>query len=197
MQRWRLLLLVAALCGAAPVRAQAVGAAEHELLARERRLVTERYAAEESACRERFVVTSCVDAVRARRREAMAPLRERELALDDAERRQRALDRVASVRARQSQPDPQPAPVPQARTRPAPLPAAPVPQRHDDAGARAEAAARRAEATTRRQTVLRDEQEKVAARIARRASEGHPAAPLPRPEAAPLPRPEAASTGNR
>jgi hypothetical protein len=44
----------------------------------ERKATAAQFAAEEKACAERFAVTACVDDVRARRREALAPLRERE-----------------------------------------------------------------------------------------------------------------------
>lgn len=73
---------------------------ERERLAAQRQALVERYAAEERACRERFVVSSCVDALRERRRVALAPLRERELALEDAQRQQRALSRQAAQQLR-------------------------------------------------------------------------------------------------
>ena len=50
---------------------------ERERLAAERQVLTERYAAEERECSERFVVTACVDDVRLRRRAALTLVRER------------------------------------------------------------------------------------------------------------------------
>lgn len=72
-----------------------------EAIARQRAEVLKRHADEERACAARFAVTACIDEVRARQRAALAPLRERELALDDAERRRRAADRLAAAQARQ------------------------------------------------------------------------------------------------
>lgn len=66
-----------------------------------RAAVLQRHAAEERACSDRFAVTACIDDVRARQRAALAPLREQELALDDADRQRRAAERQAAVAARQ------------------------------------------------------------------------------------------------
>ena len=63
---------------------------ERTRIAAERQSLTERFTAEESACRTRFAVNACLDDVRARRRAALAPLRERELRLAEAERQRRA-----------------------------------------------------------------------------------------------------------
>ena len=59
---------------------------ERASIAAERQLLVERYAREERECLQRFAVSACLDDVRSRRRAALAPLRARELQLDDAER---------------------------------------------------------------------------------------------------------------
>ena len=74
---------------------------ERSRITAERKAMAAQFAAEEKACAERFAVTACVDDVRVRRREALAPLRERELKLDEADRQQRAQERRSAV-ARQS-----------------------------------------------------------------------------------------------
>ena len=89
------LLMLALLTGTAWAQGSA-----RERLAAERQILLDRFSVEERACREGFVVTACTDALRVRRRAALAPLRERELALMDAERQQRAIDHQAARAAR-------------------------------------------------------------------------------------------------
>ena len=76
--------------------AQAV-AQERAGIAEHRRLMLKILAEEEAGCRERFAATACLDDVRRRRRDALAPLRERELRLDESERRARADERRRAV----------------------------------------------------------------------------------------------------
>lgn len=91
------LLLVA---WAACAMAQGGGseAMQRERLARERAEAEAGYEARESACRERFIVTACIDRARAERRERLDALRRQEEVLDGQERRQRAAARLASIR---------------------------------------------------------------------------------------------------
>jgi hypothetical protein len=88
---------------------------ERDRLAAERQSLNDSSAAQEQACRQRFLVNDCVAEVRARRREALRPLRERELQIDDAERRQRAQERESSREARRIRP----VPLPRAASQPA------------------------------------------------------------------------------
>ena len=85
-------------CGALWLLTSAAGWAQAEDKGQrlaERQALVERFADEERACSQRFAVTSCVDEVRSRRRAALAPLRERELRLEEAERNRRAAERRA------------------------------------------------------------------------------------------------------
>jgi len=92
--RWLLLavLLTGPLLAAPPT--------ERERLAARIGAMEARFDAEEARCSDRFAVNACIDAVRQRRRAALAELRERELRLDDAERRARALQRQREIDAR-------------------------------------------------------------------------------------------------
>ena len=76
--------------------------AEHERILAERAQAEQRYAEAERDCRARFVVTSCVEAARAQRRDALNRLRNEELVLDRAERRQRAAERSAAIHDKQA-----------------------------------------------------------------------------------------------
>ncbi len=158
-------------------------AAERQRIAAARSGVEARFAAEEAACRSRFVVTPCVDDVRARQREALAGLRYQELRLDDAERKRRASERLQSIEARRavaaSRP-PAPAPAAPASRPSAAVAAAPRPARPASDAAQAEAAARRAAAEKRREAAAAD-QARVAEREARRDPESRKSAPLPAP----------------
>lgn len=62
-----------------------------------------RFKQAEAACRERFVVTPCIDDAKGERRRTLASLRERELKLDELERRQRASAREQAVLRKQSE----------------------------------------------------------------------------------------------
>jgi colicin import membrane protein len=73
------------------------------------------FAAQEKACYSRFAVNDCIEAARKRRRDALAELRRQEVALNDAERRRRADERLRDIEARQAEqrvPAPLPLPVP-------------------------------------------------------------------------------------
>ena len=84
------------LAGAA---AQAQGPAdERQRLAEQRAAVEARFAEREAACQQRFAVTDCVNQAKQERRAAMAPLRRRSAALDDAQRKERAARQSEELR---------------------------------------------------------------------------------------------------
>lgn len=57
---------------------------------------------EEVACYARFAVTNCLRQVRVHRREALDKLRRQELALNDAERKQKALEQMERIKENSS-----------------------------------------------------------------------------------------------
>jgi hypothetical protein len=185
--RWLLLLLA---CQHLAVLA---ADGERTRIAAERQVLLERFAQEERDCQQRFAVTTCLDDVRSRRRAALAPLRARELQLDDAERQQRAADRRAAIEAKQKAQAarPPPTPAPEVRLRPPPVPAssasAASAPRHktDDAQARAAQAAERAQAAQRRREAAEADRQRIERRLAEREAAGKVAAPLPVPSSAP------------
>jgi hypothetical protein len=165
--------------------------AERARLAAQREAITARFAAEERACRERFVVTACLDDVRVRRRDALAPVRLRELQLGDADRRARAEERKAALaekqRAARQRDASLPAPEVRLRAAPAaaasaPRPAQRAPQKTDDSAHRASEAAERVKGREQRVQASEAAQERVRKRLADRAASGKAAAPLPPPE---------------
>ncbi len=60
------------------------------------------YGQAEAACYARFVVTDCLRDVRVHRREALAKLRRQELALNDAERKRKALEQMERIEEKSS-----------------------------------------------------------------------------------------------
>lgn len=183
-----------ALAGLLLLGADFVGAAggERDALAGERKRLQAAFAAEEAACAGNFAVNACLDGVRQRRRAALAPLRERELALDEAERRERAAERRRGNQARQAAAASRAsAPAePQMRVR-APSPAASrAAERHGSAGHQqriereAEKASGRAAAAEQRREQARLAQERVERRLQERAATGKVSAPLPIPASA-------------
>lgn len=188
--------LLAALWFSLTTAALAAPAATERLrLAAERQAAESRYAAEEAGCQQRFIVTSCVDDVRLRRRVALAGLRQQEHALDDAERRARAAERQQAVERKSAEAASRPAasaPPPNLRLRAAASAAsgasgasATVPS--EPAGRKgpgpeaARDAARRASAAEQRRLIAEAGRARIAAREAERVARGKPAAPLPLP----------------
>jgi hypothetical protein len=165
--------------------------AERARLAAQREAITSRFVAEEQACRERFVVTACLDEARVRRREALEPVRQRELQLGDADRRARAAERQAAlaekqraVRQRAGEP-----PAAEVRLRAAPAGGASAPRptgriapRKDEPAERAAEAAERVKARAQRVQASEASQERVRKRLADRAASGRVVAPLPPPD---------------
>jgi len=84
----------------APARAAAAEDAERHRIAEERAAIEARYAARSRECRDRFVVTSCVDDAKAERRHGLDALRARQLKLDEERRRTRTAERSAELAAK-------------------------------------------------------------------------------------------------
>jgi colicin import membrane protein len=175
-------------------------AAERERIAAERAVAETRFVEERLACQRNFVVTSCVDAARKRERDVLTGLRRQEALLDEAQRRQRAAERMAAIRAKVSAEDerrreqaaqprrerpllPQPpaaGPMPTARAASAPSARGTAASAEREARSRARFDARQREAREHREAAQR--------RSAQRMKQGHaPAAPLPAPGAASAP----------
>lgn len=177
--------------------AHAAPMSDRAAIARERHRLQGAFDAEEAACRVRFAVNDCTESVRQRRRDALAPLRERELALAEAERRERAAERRRSIRARQEAALHQlsPASAPLVHVRPAASAASAAsarsrqakPQAAPDVLARERQvqAAERAAASERRREQTRAAQQRIEQRLRERAAGGRESAPLPPPPAAP------------
>ncbi|HZF78620.1 MAG TPA: hypothetical protein VEZ89_02405 [Rubrivivax sp.] len=168
-------------------------AVERSQIEAEMQRLTGVFAAEESACTQRFLVTSCVEDVQLRRREALARERARLLALDDEDRRQRAGARLAAIESkRQAQRNSVPEPQPQrSAVERVPAAAASVPLtavRRGQAGpsrqeAASAAAAQRVVAARRRQQEVEAHANEVRQKLLERERSGKAAAPLPAPAA--------------
>jgi colicin import membrane protein len=186
---WRcigLLLLASAAQGAVG----ADDAAPRERIRAERAEVESRFAQSERACYERIVVSSCLDAAAATRREALARLRNQELELNEAQRQKRAArkeqvldDKKAAKDAAAQAGAPASAPQEKGTPRPAtprpPHEPKPVPSAAQRAAQ--EAAARRAfEAKQQEAAAHREE---VAKRNQEHAKKTQAATPLPIPPA--------------
>lgn len=160
-------------------------AADRGEIVAERKRLEAAFAAEEAGCRARFTVTACVDDVRQRRRAALAGPRAQELALDDAERIQKAQSRREAVARKQKEAAERPvvAPEPQREVR-LPPPPAPLSEPRVHATPSGDDAARRAEAARERREKIAASQDRIVTRQVERASRvKKPAAPLPVPPA--------------
>ena len=92
-----LVVAVVLAAGAAPARAED---SERRKIAQERTAIEARHAARERECRDRFVVTSCVEDAKRERRQGLDALRARQIKLDEHERRERAAARNAELTAK-------------------------------------------------------------------------------------------------
>lgn len=164
-------------------------AQERARIAAERQAVEAAHAARVRDCQGRFAVTPCIEEARAVRREKLIALRRQQSLLDEAQRKQRAAERMATIRervsaeeARQHQPAaaPRGAPMRIVAPRAGKAAVAPAPPASAASAARAAAEARqraRYEARQREAQLQRDEAQR---RAAERAASGKaPAAPLP------------------
>jgi hypothetical protein len=75
--------------------------AEREDIARQRAQVEEQFRRQQAECGNRFFVTSCMDAAQRERRNALHPLSQREAALDDAQRKRKANERMEELDRKQ------------------------------------------------------------------------------------------------
>ena len=181
---------------------------ERAVLRSQRAEVEQRFLSAERACQSRFFVNACFSDARSEQRQALAPLRERELNLDQAERQQRADQRRAGVankldeaaaRATAASSAPQsPARGDGTRERlPAAAPAGAVSAQAQAAqagqavqaaqaekAAAAALAAKRLQATQRRAEAAAQAQARVDKRLQQRAARGKTVVPLPVPAAA-------------
>jgi colicin import membrane protein len=161
---------------------------ERRRIAAERQEAERRFEAARRECETRFAVSSCVEQARSERRRTLELLADRQAALDDAQRRQRAAERMQSIREKARQADERaaaPAASAVVRARRAPptprSPAPPAAQPHlqvtpqEAAQRRDERAKREQEAAQHRDAVLR--------RNAERDARKPPSAPLPVPSA--------------
>ena len=171
---------------AQPSSGQSVAAQRSSIQADRQRLEAQ-FDAEQATCRERFVVTACVDDVRLRRRAALAVPRARELALDDSERQSRAQARRQAVREKQLRAAEASARAPvvaasvvqrPARAAPASVARAASAAPAHDAAAEA---ARHVEASQGRRERATKTQQRIDGRQAERARKGQVPAPLPLP----------------
>lgn len=178
---------------------------ERERIARERAEVRAAFAKQEAACRERFVVTPCIDAARRAQREALSRLNREEAVLGDEQRRERAAQRARTIRERISADDAlrsreaaraASAARPAERGELAESPGrAPHPLQHRAGAPETPASAAERQARERESVRQREEQrralqahrEAVEQRNARRAASGKAAAPLPVPSGASMP----------
>lgn len=177
--------------------ASASNAQERELLRAgikdERSRIEAQFNAEMAACRQRFVVTACLDDARQRRRDALIAPRAEELTLDDIQRRERAAVRREVIQAKQREAASRPAAplaasAPGERVRPGPSAATSTPATQrvvpGAAASAAQASARqRANAARERQAQIEATQARIRERQAERLREGKVAAPLPVPAA--------------
>ena len=191
-RRLRLSLAALIFGGACGAALAADAPTERARIRAERAQAEQRYAEAERDCRTRFVVTSCVEAARAQRRDALGRLRNEELVLDQAERRQRAAERAAAIRDKQAH-DEAPRAAPRA---PAPIASAAAPRlqlrRHGAESAHRaeprlspETEARNRAAYEARQREAEEHRAAVQRRNAERQARGKtPSLPLPLPPTA-------------
>jgi hypothetical protein len=195
-----LLMLMSLAFGPALAAPPGSDAAERQRIAAERAEVEKAFAAREAECRERFIVTSCLDAARRDRRDAMERLRQQQVVLDEAQRKQRAAERIEDIRNKVSADDAKRREA-QARVRSrearlqeqaqrseAAASAGPAASQPDRAARRPPPSpkppAQRASEYERRQTDAKEHRAAVERRNAERTAKGKPSKPLPLPLAA-------------
>lgn len=179
-------LLWAGVVAAAP----ADDSAERARIASDRQAVEARYDAARRDCETRFVVNDCLDQARQARRAALEPLQRQIHLLDDARRRERAVERLRVIQARQAAAAERPALATAAAPASAASAAPPLPVRRavrppPTAAASASAAALAAQQRQARQQQRLQQaqahQAAVQARNARRDAQRKPAEGLPVP----------------
>ncbi|MEQ1683455.1 MAG: hypothetical protein ABL916_07375 [Burkholderiaceae bacterium] len=191
-RRHALALLLA--CAAPCALGAGVGTASQERarISSERAAAQAAFVSRERDCQNSFVVTSCVETARRDLREVMLRLRRQEAVLDEMQRRERAAQRLETIRNRPAAAEPAPrqasAPEPRAAKPDTPrvrAHAAPVPKLSAQERQKAEALSeQKFEAASQAASARRAAVEK---RIAERADSGKKAAPLPVPAGASAP----------
>jgi len=183
-------LLLALLCQAA-VAAPESDAAERQRIAADRQAVEARFQAARQDCETRFTVNNCLDEARQVRRQALVPLQRQTHLLDDARRRERAVERLRAIQARESAAAAKPALAPAAPSSAGsanPKPTVRHAVRPAPQASAAQAASQRAAQHQQRLDEAQAHQDAVLARNARRDAQRKPAASLPVPvPGAPLP----------
>ncbi len=185
--RW---IVATCLAAATPLSGAADSAAERKRLAAERASIEARFRGDEAACRERFVVTPCVEEAKASRRLALAKVRDQELVLDDADRKLRAQNRRRDIADKRAHSAAQAASAASAAKPASASPsarqalAAPAPASAEAPASRpaldgAAAASRRADKAAQRQEQARLRQQRIEQREREHQKKGRKAAPLP------------------
>lgn len=77
--------------------------AEHSEIAQKRSLIEQQQTAAEALCYQKFAVEDCLQVARRLAREQDAPLRARELEINEAERREKAADRLRSIEEKKAE----------------------------------------------------------------------------------------------
>ena len=187
-------------CGHPAWPAQPGDRLDRERIATERTAVETAFSARERECQTRFIVTSCVEKARLDRRDALAQLRRQDAVLDEAQRRQRAAQRVEAIRTKISNEEarqPKPSTRERGNLAPKPAPAITGKARHADAASRALPAASEADrrgpqgsnkaaAFEARKQASQAHRDAVARRNAQKSAKAEKAA-LPLPSAASAP----------
>ncbi len=163
-------------------------AAERQRIAADRQAVEARYDAARQGCEARFVVNQCLDQAKQARRAALEPLQRQIHLLDDARRRERAVERLRVIQERQSAAAERPVPAKPLATDGAASAVSPPAVRRavrppPSASAAAQAAQQRQAQQQQRLKDAQAHQDAVAARNARQDAHRTPAAGLPLPGA--------------
>jgi hypothetical protein len=164
----------------------AAGADERADAKAERARIEAVFKADLAACEARFVVTACVDDAKQRRRDALAPVRLRELQLDAVERQRRASERLVETQRKQAEVARHPADGASAARPERPAAPAPAASRAGKAAASRPLAAApdtdaKKDAYARHEQAIQVHREQVEQRNAERAQQRPRAAPLPVP----------------
>lgn len=200
------MLAAGLVCASAKAMEPAQEPAERDRIKREREQVESTFKTRQLECRGRFVVTPCIDQARRERREALDRLRLQQEVLDEAQRKQRAAQRMEDIRSKVSadesrqreasapirrsphakpaaiQPGPASSP-PAAVLRQAPPAAVPRPASANASAAQVQE--RKLKAYEKRQKEAAEHRAEVERRNAQRAASGPaPAKPLPTPASA-------------
>jgi hypothetical protein len=188
----RCLLLVLMFLTSAAVPAADGRAGERERIQAERREADRRFQEARRECEQRFAVTPCLEEARGDRRRVLDRLAREQAVLDDAQRRQRAAERLRGIQDKARQADDQAmAPVPVRRVQrtqplaPRPRASGPGPDAmplQDPVAAQRQAEQQRQD-YERRQQEARDHRQALQQRNAARDAKKPPAAPLPIPSA--------------